>query len=102
MKFKNQKNIQSFKTNKTSEQKVRRDYKTSQWYFKVKWFVRKKVTRFTSYQIIILTKTLIVSSTLFSTELHVFILEFKNLKQNSQEISVTGYARIPGNANSKS
>lgn len=30
MKFKNQKNIQSFKTNKTSEQKVRRDYKTSQ------------------------------------------------------------------------
>ena len=30
MKFKNQKSIQHFKTNKNSEQKFRRDYKTSQ------------------------------------------------------------------------
>lgn len=30
MKFKNQKSLQSLKTNKTSEQKVRRDDKTSQ------------------------------------------------------------------------
>lgn len=59
MKFKNQKSLQSLKTNKTSEQKVRRDDKTSQWCFKVKWFVRKTVTWFISYQIIILTKTLI-------------------------------------------